>query len=105
MTGASAGLSQLVFGSAGPCPSEAGASADAAASALPKEWFAYPYHRLRGGKMRKFRLIPFGTTHPSKALRCELCSLSESTRDPLYPDYQLEWAPLTPKQQLKHLHL
>jgi hypothetical protein len=58
------------------------------------DWERYPFHRMKTGKMRQFRLQPLGTKSWSgaKPVCCEMCRVSQESADPLYENYQREWA-------------
>ena len=56
----------------------------------------HPYHRTKGGS-RAFRLIAMQGCSEAviaqlQKTKCELCGLSASSEDPLYPGYFREWA-------------
>eukprot|EP00974_Lingulodinium_polyedra_P025571 2472761-Lingulodinium_polyedra.AAC.1 len=56
----------------------------------------HPYHRTKKGS-RAFRLIAMQGCSEAviaqlQKTKCELCGLSASSEDPLYPGYFREWA-------------
>ena len=73
-----------------------GASGDGSRSGTESspEWTAYPYHRLKGGKVREFKLILITekTTALLQSTNCELCRCTAADEDLLYPGYHKEWA-------------
>ena len=61
------------------------------------------FHRVKGGKYRKFRLVRLGTTHVDHAATCDMCRVKESAPDPLYPEFQTEWSYYQPYDATKVL--
>ena len=76
--------------------SDAGFSAfvaSGASSISDPNWDTYPYHRMKNGKTRQFRLVQMGEKSWSGAKPgvCEICRCSQDSEDPLYTGYQREW--------------
>ena len=63
------------------------------AAGPPPEWDVSIYHRIKGKgyRMRRFRLQLLGTC-TWRAAFCDMCRSKETDADPLYIDYQREWA-------------
>ncbi len=88
---AAASLLSLVHSSAGSSCGEPGASLLEGLSGQGP-WQEFPFHRIKGVKMRKFCLLNLGCTATTNACDCELCALTSTSEDPLYPGHEIEWA-------------